>query len=77
MELTGTMVSMAVAYSASAMAEQAIPAPFAAALAGVFRAAVAGGLGDRDWSDLVEHAEREAGQKLELRPKPPADAKPA
>jgi 3-hydroxyisobutyrate dehydrogenase-like beta-hydroxyacid dehydrogenase len=61
----------------SAMAEQAIPAPFATALAAVFRAAVAGGLGDRDWSDLVEHAEREAGQKLELRPKPPAPPRPA
>jgi len=61
----------------AAMAEQGVPAPVAAAMAGVFRAAVAGGLGDRDWSDLVEHAEREAGQKLELRPKPAAEPRPA
>ena len=31
-------------------------------------AAVAAGLGDRDWSDLVEHAEQQAGIKLEIAP---------
>jgi 3-hydroxyisobutyrate dehydrogenase-like beta-hydroxyacid dehydrogenase len=46
-----------------------VPAPVAGAVAGVFRAAAAGGLGERDWSDLVEWMEREAHCRLVLRPK--------
>jgi len=55
-----------------AMREQGVPAPVAGAVAGVFRAAAAAGLGARDWSDLVEHVEREAGQRLHLERAPEA-----
>jgi len=46
-----------------------VPAPVAQAVRGVFAAAAAGGLGARDWSDLVEWMEREAGCELRLPPK--------
>jgi 3-hydroxyisobutyrate dehydrogenase-like beta-hydroxyacid dehydrogenase len=49
-------------------AELEVPVPVANAVAGVFRAAVAAGLGERDWSDLVEHAERVSRQPLALAP---------
>ncbi len=46
-----------------------VPAPVAQAVRGVFAAAAAGGLGARDWSDLVEWMEREAACTLRLAPK--------
>jgi 3-hydroxyisobutyrate dehydrogenase-like beta-hydroxyacid dehydrogenase len=49
--------------------ESGVPAPVAGAIAGVLRAAVAQGLGHRDWSDLVEHLEQTAGLRLVLPPK--------
>jgi 3-hydroxyisobutyrate dehydrogenase-like beta-hydroxyacid dehydrogenase len=45
-----------------------VPAPVAAQIAQVFVAAVAAGLGERDWSELVELAERQSGVKLALGP---------
>jgi 3-hydroxyisobutyrate dehydrogenase-like beta-hydroxyacid dehydrogenase len=48
-----------------------VPAPVAGQIAQVFAAAARGGLAERDWSDLVEWAERQAGQKLVLRPAEP------
>jgi 3-hydroxyisobutyrate dehydrogenase-like beta-hydroxyacid dehydrogenase len=44
-----------------------VPAPVARAVSGVLAAAAAGGLGARDWSDVVEWMEREAGCELRLR----------
>jgi len=41
-----------------------VPVPVAAAIAGVMQSAVAAGLGDADWSDLVAHAEQRAGVDL-------------
>jgi 3-hydroxyisobutyrate dehydrogenase-like beta-hydroxyacid dehydrogenase len=49
--------------------ESGVPAPVAGAIAEVLRAAVAEGLGHRDWSDLVEHLEQTAGLQLALPPK--------
>jgi len=52
-----------------------VPAPVAGQIAQIFAAAARGGLAERDWSDLVEWAERQAGLQLVLRPaepKPPA-----
>jgi len=46
-----------------------VPAPVAEAVRGVLAAAAAGGLGARDWSDLVEWMEREAGCELRLPPR--------
>ena len=43
-----------------------IPAPVAAAVSGVLADALARGLGDRDWSDLVLAAEARAGRPLTL-----------
>ncbi len=45
-----------------------VPAPIGSQLRRILASAVDAGLGDRDWSDLVEHAEREAGIKLEIAP---------
>jgi 3-hydroxyisobutyrate dehydrogenase-like beta-hydroxyacid dehydrogenase len=42
----------------------AVPAPVARALRGVLDAVVASGLGDHDWSDLVEYIDRTAGVHL-------------
>ncbi len=49
--------------------EQGVEAPLAAALAHVMDSAVAAGLGERDWSDLVEWIEQSSGAKLALPPK--------
>ncbi len=46
----------------------AVPLPVAAEIAQVFVAALGAGLGERDWSDLVELIERQANVKLELAP---------
>ncbi len=46
----------------------AVPVPVAAEIAQVFVAALSAGLGERDWSDLVELIERQANVKLELPP---------
>jgi 3-hydroxyisobutyrate dehydrogenase-like beta-hydroxyacid dehydrogenase len=48
--------------------ESAVPVPVAAEIAQVFVAALGAGLGERDWSDLVELIERQANVKLELPP---------
>ncbi len=48
--------------------ESGVPAPVASAIAEVLRAAVAEGLGHRDWSDLVVHLEQAAGLRLTLPP---------
>ena len=45
-----------------------VPAPIGSQIRTILASAVEAGLGDRDWSDLVEHAEREAGIKLEIAP---------
>lgn len=45
-----------------------VPAPLAAAIAGVLHEAVELGMGGRDWSDLVVVAERRAGRPLRMRP---------
>jgi 3-hydroxyisobutyrate dehydrogenase-like beta-hydroxyacid dehydrogenase len=45
-----------------------VPAPVAHAVAEVLRDAVARGMGDQDWSDLVVLAETRSGIPLELRP---------
>jgi 3-hydroxyisobutyrate dehydrogenase-like beta-hydroxyacid dehydrogenase len=47
-------------------AASGIPAPVAAAVSGVLADALARGLGDRDWSDLVLAAEARAGRALTL-----------
>jgi len=47
-------------------AASGIPAPVAAAVSGVLADALARGLGDRDWSDLVVAAEARAGRPLSL-----------
>lgn len=47
-----------------------IPASIAGAMVEVLSDAVARGLGDRDWSDLVVAAEARAGLELRLPPKP-------
>ncbi len=46
-----------------------VEAPVARAVAEVMAAAVDGGLGERDWSDLVEWAEQRSGTPLRLPPK--------
>ncbi len=48
-----------------------VPAPVAEALAEVLGDAVALGLGEHDWSDLVVAAEARSGRPLELRPASP------
>ena len=45
-----------------------VPAPVAQAIAQVFGSAVEAGLGERDWSDIVELIERQAETRLHLRP---------
>jgi 3-hydroxyisobutyrate dehydrogenase-like beta-hydroxyacid dehydrogenase len=45
-----------------------VPTRASAAVAAALGAAVAGGLGDRDFTDLVELIEREAGVRFRLRP---------
>lgn len=52
--------------------ESGVPAPVASAISEVLRAAVAEGLGHRDWSDLVVHLEQTAGLRLTLPPSPAA-----
>ncbi|HEY7068766.1 MAG TPA: NAD(P)-dependent oxidoreductase [Acidimicrobiales bacterium] len=47
-------------------AESGIPAPVAAAVSSVLADALARGLGDHDWSDLVVAAEARAGRPLSL-----------
>ena len=47
-------------------AASAVPAPVVAAIAEVFADAVARGMADHDWSDLVELAEARAGVELRL-----------
>jgi 3-hydroxyisobutyrate dehydrogenase-like beta-hydroxyacid dehydrogenase len=47
-------------------AASGVPAPVAAAVSGVLADAVARGLGDHDWSDLVLAAEDRAGRPLRL-----------
>ena len=44
--------------------DHGVPAPGAQGVRGVLDAAVASGLGERDWSDLVEHIDRQAGVRL-------------
>jgi 3-hydroxyisobutyrate dehydrogenase-like beta-hydroxyacid dehydrogenase len=48
--------------------EQGVPTPAAAQIAQAFVAAVAAGLGDRDFTDIVELMERQANVKLEIAP---------
>lgn len=48
--------------------ETGVPIPAAAQVAQAFVAAIACGLGDRDFTDLVELIERQADVRLELRP---------
>lgn len=45
-----------------------LPAPVAGQIAQVLAGAVRAGLGARDWSDLVEYAERQAGVRLDPGP---------
>ena len=47
-----------------------VPAPVAGQIAQVLAAAAEGGLGERDWSDLVLWMEQDAGCELVLAPKP-------
>lgn len=49
-----------------------VPAPTSAAVAAALRTAVETGLGERDFTDLVELSERQAGVRFRLRP--PDDA---
>ena len=49
----------------------AVPVPVAAEVAQALVAAVAAGLGERDFTDLVELIERQAGVTLRLAPAPP------
>ncbi len=46
--------------------ELGVPTPVAAQIGQVLVSAVGGGLGDRDWTDLVELIERQSGQRLTL-----------
>jgi 3-hydroxyisobutyrate dehydrogenase-like beta-hydroxyacid dehydrogenase len=48
--------------------EQAIPTPAAAQIAQAFVAAVGAGLGERDFTDIVELIERQANVKLSMAP---------
>jgi 3-hydroxyisobutyrate dehydrogenase-like beta-hydroxyacid dehydrogenase len=48
--------------------DQGVPTPAAAQIAQAFVAAVAAGLGERDFTDIVELIERQAGVKLRLGP---------
>jgi 3-hydroxyisobutyrate dehydrogenase len=48
--------------------DAAVPVPVAGQVAEALRAAVAAGLGDRDFTDLVELIERQAGVALRLSP---------
>jgi 3-hydroxyisobutyrate dehydrogenase-like beta-hydroxyacid dehydrogenase len=48
--------------------EVAVPVPVAAEVAQALVAAVGAGLGERDFTDIVELIERQAGVKLHLRP---------
>jgi 3-hydroxyisobutyrate dehydrogenase-like beta-hydroxyacid dehydrogenase len=48
--------------------EAGVPVPVAAAVAQVLVGAVGAGLGDRDFTDIVELIERQAGVTLRLRP---------
>ena len=47
---------------------EGVPTPVAAQIAQVLVSAVGAGLGENDWSDLVELAERQSGVKLALAP---------
>jgi 3-hydroxyisobutyrate dehydrogenase len=49
--------------------ELGVPVPLATQIDQVFAAALDAGLGERDWSELVELAERESGVALALAPK--------
>ena len=49
--------------------ETAVPTPLGAAVAGALSAAVGAGLGERDFTDLVELIERQAGVTLWLPPR--------
>jgi 2-hydroxy-3-oxopropionate reductase len=48
--------------------ETGVPVPIAAGIAQTFVAAIGAGLGERDFTDIVELIERQAGVKLHLRP---------
>jgi 3-hydroxyisobutyrate dehydrogenase len=48
--------------------EHGVPAPLAERIAGVFREGVEAGLGEREWSDVVELMESRAGVALRLAP---------
>jgi len=48
--------------------EQGVPTPVAAQISQVLVSAIGAGLGDRDWTDLVELIERQAGTRIELPP---------
>jgi 3-hydroxyisobutyrate dehydrogenase-like beta-hydroxyacid dehydrogenase len=48
--------------------DEGVPAPIAAQIEQVLASALEAGLGERDWSDLVELAERSARVALELAP---------
>jgi 3-hydroxyisobutyrate dehydrogenase len=48
--------------------ELGVPTPVAAQIGQVLVSAVGAGLGDRDWTDLVELIERQSGLRLELPP---------
>jgi hypothetical protein len=52
--------------------EAQVPAPVAGRIADVLAAAAQGGLGERDWSDLVLWMEKQAKLELVLPPKPAA-----
>ncbi len=52
----------------------AVPVPVAAEVAQALVAAIAAGLGDRDFTDWVELIERQAGVTLRLAPEPPKPA---
>jgi len=45
-----------------------VPVPIGSQLRQILLAALDGGLGSHDWSDLVQHAEREAGLELQIAP---------
>jgi hypothetical protein len=49
-----------------------VPVPVAAEVAQALVAAVGAGLGDRDFTDIVELIERQAGVRLTLPPPPEA-----
>ena len=52
--------------------EAGVPVPVAAEVAQALVAAVGAGLGDRDFTDIVELIERQAGVRLTLPPPPEA-----